>query len=106
MVVKLMAAVVACAAALSNCAVAQANPTLPMPVIEDSARQFCGALNANPTTDGVGDGMNLIYDSGLDDTDGALVTIVAIHHTCPQHEDLILGVFDQVVAEEVCGKPL
>ena len=37
--------------------------------------------------------------------DGALVLITAIHHVCPQHQALMMGVMDPIAAEEICGKP-
>ena len=37
--------------------------------------------------------------------DGALVLITAIHHVCPQHEALMMGVMDPIAAEEICNKP-
>jgi hypothetical protein len=98
------AAVIGAAAVLSSSAVARANPATPMPVIESSAAQLCGAINRNPTADGVNDGMNRLEHRGLDDVDGALVLITAIHHACPQHEDLMMGVMDPIATEELCGK--
>ena len=41
----LCAAVVGAGVVLSNSAVAQANPATPMPVIESSAAQLCGAID-------------------------------------------------------------
>ncbi len=101
----LCAAVIGVSAMLTSSAVAQANPATPMPVIESSAAQLCGAINGNPTKDGVIDGMNSLDNRGLDQLDGALVLITAIHHVCPQHEALIMGVMGPMAAEEICSKP-
>ena len=45
----LCAVVIGASAVLTSSAVAQANPATPMPVIESSAAQLCGAINGNPT---------------------------------------------------------
>ena len=100
----LCAAVIGASAVLSSSAVAQANPATPMPVIESSAAQLCGAINANPTADGVIDGVSSLENRGFDEIDGALVLITAIHHVCPQHEALLMGVIDSVAAEDLCSK--
>jgi hypothetical protein len=100
----LYAAVVGAAAVLSSSAVAGANPATPMPVIESSAAQLCGAINGNPTADGVIDGISRLERRGLDDIDGAMVLITAIHHVCPQHEELMMGVIDPIATEDICGK--
>ena len=42
------------------------------------------------------DGISSLENSGLDEIDGALVLITAIHHGCPQHEALIMGVLDPI----------
>ena len=101
----LCAAVIGASAVLTSSAVAQANPATPMPVIESSAAQLCGAINGNPTEDGVIDGMNSLENRGLDEMDGALVLITAIHHVCPQHEALMMGIMGPIAAEEICSKP-
>jgi hypothetical protein len=101
----LCAAVVGAGALLASSAVAQANPATPMSVIESSAAQLCGAINDNPTEQGVMDGMKRLENRRLDDMDGALVLITAIHHVCPRHEALIVGVMDPIAAEELCAKP-
>ena len=101
----LCAVVIGVSATLTSSAVAQANPATPMPVIESSAAQLCGAINGNPTKDGVIDGMNSIDNRGLDQFDGALVLITAIHHVCPQHEALMMGVIEPAAAEDLCSKP-
>jgi hypothetical protein len=93
-------------AILTNSDVARANPATPMPVIESSAAQLCGAIDANPTEDGMFDGMANLEDKGLDEMDGALVLITAIHHVCPQHEALMMGVIDPIAADELCNKPV
>ena len=99
------AAVIGFSAGLTSSAVAQANPATPLTVIESSAAQLCGAINGNPTEGGVMDGMNSLDNRGLDQMDWALVLITAIHHVCPQHEALMMGVLDPIAAEEICGKP-
>jgi hypothetical protein len=101
----LCAAVIGASTLLTSSALAQANPATPMPVIESSAVQLCGAINANPTRAGVIDGLNILEDRGLDEVDGALVLITAIHHVCPQHEALMMATLDPIVAQEVCSKP-
>jgi hypothetical protein len=98
----LCAAAVGASALLANSAVAQANPATPMATIESSAAQLCEAINGNPTTEGVVDGLSSLQDRGLDETDGALVTLTAIHHVCPQHEELMMGIMGPIAAEEVC----
>jgi hypothetical protein len=98
----LCAAAVGASALLASSAVAQGNPGTPMPVIESSAAQLCEAMNGNPTTDGVVDGLSSLQNRGLDETDGALVTLTAIHHVCPQHEELMMGLMVPTAAEEVC----
>lgn len=100
----LCAAVIGASAVLGSSVVAQANPATPMPVIESSAAQLCGAINGNPTADGVIDGMSGLENRGLDEMDGALVLITAIHHVCPQHEALMMDVVDPIAAEELCSK--
>jgi hypothetical protein len=101
----LFAAVIGVSAVLTSSAVAQANPATPMPLIESSAAQLCGVINGNPTEGGVIDGMYSLENRGLDEMDGALVLITAIHHVCPQHEALMVGVMGPIAAEELCTKP-
>jgi len=101
----LCAAVIGASAVLTSSAVAQANPATPLTVIESSAAQLCGAINGNPTEGGVIDGMRSLDNRGLDQTDGALVLITAIHHVCPQHEALMMGIMGSAAAEELCSKP-
>ncbi len=101
----LFAAVIGVSAVLTSSAVAQANPATPMPVIESSAAQLCSAINGNPTERGVIDGMSSLENTGFDEMDGALVLITAIHHVCPQHEALMMGVVNPIAADELCGKP-
>jgi hypothetical protein len=100
----LFAAVIGASAVLTGSAVAQANPATPMSAIESSAAQLCGAMNGNPT-EGVIAGMNSLDNNGLDEVDGALVLITAIHHVCPQHQALMMRVMDPIAAEEICNKP-
>ena len=100
----LCAAVIGASAVLSSSAVAQANPATPMPVIESSAGELCGSINGNPTPDGVIDGIISLEDRGFDEIDGALVLITAIHHVCPQHEALMMGVIEPAAAEDLCSK--
>jgi len=99
---SLCAGAIFASALLASSAVAQGNPATPMPVIESSAAQLCGAINSNPTKDGVIDGLTSLHDRGLDETDGALVTLTAIHHVCPQHEELMMDLMVPMAAEEVC----
>ena len=101
----LYAAVIGASAVLTASAAAHADPATPMPAIESSAAQLCGAIDRNPTEDGVFAGMNSLDNSGLDAMDGALVLITAIHHVCPQHEALMTRVMDPIAAEEICNKP-
>ncbi|MGA5466425.1 hypothetical protein [Mycobacterium sp. NPDC050041] len=98
-------AAIGAVAILAGSTVAHANPATPMPVIESSAQQLCGAINADPTEDGVFAGMAGLDDGRLDDMDGALVLMTAVHHVCPQHEELMMSVIDPMAAEEICGKP-
>ena len=96
------AAVIGASAVLTSSAVAQANPATPMQVIESSAAQLCEVINGNPTADGVIDGLNSMQ--GLDDMDGALVLMTAMHHGCPQHETLVTDTMNPIAAEEICAK--
>lgn len=100
------AAVLGASAVLVSSAVAHANPSTPMQIIESSAAQLCGAINDNPTPDGVMDGVDGLSNRGFDDLDGALVLISAIHHVCPQHEALVMGMLEAVANEEACDKGL
>ncbi|SRX82177.1 hypothetical protein [Mycolicibacterium parafortuitum] len=104
--IRTVAAALVCCVALTSTAVAQANPAVPMPVIEESAVRLCGEIQADPTRGGVVGGLMHLTDQGLDDIDGALVTIVAIHHTCPQYQDLIMQTLDPIAAEELCPERL
>ena len=101
----LHAAVIGASAGLASSAVAQANPGTRPPVIESSAAQLCSAINGNPTESGVFEGMASLQNRGLDEMDGALVLITAMHHVCPQHEALMFGVMDPIAAKEICNKP-
>lgn len=87
---------------LTSSAVAHANPATPMAVIDSSAADLCGAINANPTDDGVINGLTSLQDRGLDEVDGALVLITAMHHVCPQHESLLMGLTTSAAAEAIC----
>ncbi len=100
----LYAAVIGASAVLTSSAAAHANPATPMPAIESSAAQLCGAIDRNPTEDGFIAGVNSLDHNGLDATDGALVLITAIHHVCPQHEALMMRAMDPIAAEEICNK--
>ena len=102
---SVMCATFAVCIALSS-AVAQANPSTPMAVIDSAASELCGAVNTNPTPDGVIDGINRVSNRGLDELDGALVMITAIHHVCPQYEDLIMDAVNPIAADELCTKPM
>jgi hypothetical protein len=100
------AAVLGASAVLVSSAVAHANPSTPMPMIESSAAQLCGAIDDNPTTAGVMEGVDGLSNRGFDDLDGALVLLSAIHHVCPQHEALVMGMFEAIANEEACDKGL
>ena len=101
----LCATVISASMVLTSSAAAVANPATPMSAIESAAAQLCGAINGDPTDNGVIAGMNSLENRGLDQMDGALVLITAIHHVCPQHEALMMGVMHPVAAEEICNKP-
>jgi hypothetical protein len=98
------AAAVAITGLVLSPTVAVANPSTPMTVIESSAAQLCGAIDANPTEDGVYGGMMTLDSNKLDEMDVALVLITAVHHVCPQHEALVMGALDAIPAEEPCSK--
>jgi len=83
------------AALVLSCGVASANPATPIPVIDDNARILCDTVNQNPTQGGVIAGVDLISLGPLDALDVAYVLITAVHHTCPQHERLIMGVVEE-----------
>lgn len=80
----------------------QANPATPIPVIEASAATFCNAVNANPTAEGVLTGIEQAGLPGMDQMDGAYVLITAIHHTCAQHEQLVMDVIGEFAFPEGC----
>jgi hypothetical protein len=101
----LCAVIIGASAVLTSSAVATANPATPMQTIESSAAQLCGAINDSPTEAGVTAGLRGLANSGLDEVDGAMVLITAVHHVCPQHEALIMGVLDTAATEEICNKP-
>jgi hypothetical protein len=101
----LCTAIIGASAVLTSSAVATANPATPMQTIESTAAQLCGAINANPTEDGVIAGISSLENRGLDEIDGALILITAIHHVCPQHEALMMGVMHPIAAEDLCNKP-
>jgi hypothetical protein len=101
----LRAAAISASMVLTSSAAAVANPATPMSAIESAAAQLCGAINGDPTDNGVIAGMKSLENRGLDEFDWALVLITAIHHVCPQHEALMMGVVYPVAAEEICSKP-
>jgi hypothetical protein len=76
-----------------------------MPVIESSAAQLCGAIDGHPTPGGVIDGMGRLEGEGLDEMDQTLVLITAMHHVCPGHQPLIMGLMEPMAADELCSKP-
>lgn len=102
----MIAAAVAALAVNSGTAIAQANPATPMPVIDATASELCGAIDADPTEGGVIDAVNDVDSRGLDEMDGAMVMITAMHHVCPQHQELMWRVIDPVAAQELCTKPV
>lgn len=93
-----MRLVIAALAALAlSCGVASANPATSPGVIDDNARILCDTVIQNPTQGGVIAGVDLISVPvrGLDAMDVAYVLITAVHHVCPQHERLIMGVVEE-----------
>ena len=100
----LCTAVVGVSALTLSSTVAQANPSTPMSVIEASAAQLCGAVDAHPTTGGVIDAMTGLDGRGLDEVDAAMVLITAMHHVCPQHATLLMGTIDPIAADELCTR--
>ena len=83
------------------CPQAEANPNTPVPIIESAATIFCDSVNANPTAEGVVVGLERAT-VGMDNMDGAYVLITAIHHTCAQHETLIMDVVGQFAFPDGC----
>jgi hypothetical protein len=81
---------------------ASANPATPTAVIEAAAAQLCAAIGLDQTESGVRTGMRALYKQGLDDVDGALVLLTAVHHVCPAHERLVLA----SVAPDPVGRAL
>jgi hypothetical protein len=98
------AAAVAITGLMLSPTVAVANPATPMTVIESSAAQLCGAVDSNPTEDGVYGGMMTLDVGTLDEMDVALVLITAVHHVCPQHEALVMRALDSAASEGHCSK--
>jgi hypothetical protein len=49
--------------------------------------------------------MGRLEGKGLDDIDQALVLITAMHHVCPAHQPLIMGLMEPIAAGELCSKP-
>ena len=92
------------AALLVGSPVAQADPKTPLSVIEASAAQLCAAIDADPTDNGVAAGIDALGTRGMDEMDNAMVLISAVHHVCPQHETLMMGLMDSAAAEEVCDR--
>jgi hypothetical protein len=92
----LYATAIAASAMLLSAHVAQANPATPMSVIESSAVQLCGAVM---------EGMTTLQNRGLGEADGALAILIAIHHDCPQYEDLVMNTMGALAGEEACTKP-
>jgi len=101
----LCTAAIGVGALVASSTVAQANPSTPMPVIESSAAQLCGAIDADPTQGGLIRGMGRLEGAGLDEMDQSLVFITAMHHVCPGHQPLIMGLMEPMAADELCGKP-
>ena len=81
---------------------AGANPFTPVPVIEQQAVVFCNEVNANPTAEGVVRGLERAQLSGFDEIDGAYVLITAVHHTCAQHERLVMDVVGEFAMPDGC----
>lgn len=93
-------------AALVSTTPAQADPATPMPVIESSAAQLCRAVDADPTPSGVTDGLTGLRGRHLDEIDGALVIVTAVHHVCPQHEELFMSAMTSAVEGDICNRRL
>lgn len=89
-----------------NSPAAQANPATPVPVIEAAAGRLCGAIDANPTEGGVEDALNSVDVSGFDDMDVSLMLISAMHHVCPQHQELMWKVMGTAAEQELCTERL
>jgi hypothetical protein len=98
----LCAAAIAASAVLARSAVAQGNPATPMPTIESSAVQRCSYINDDPTENGVVEGLSSLGDRSLDEMDAQLVVITALHHVCPQHEELVMNSMIPFAEEEIC----
>lgn len=67
---------------------ASANPATPMSVIEAAATQLCEAIGLDPTEFGVRAAMRGLHKQGLDELDAALVLLTAIHHVCPDYQEV------------------
>jgi hypothetical protein len=96
--------VLTAAACSTGSPVAQANPDIAMGVIEASAAQLCAAVDADPSAHGVMAGLAALDGRDLDDVDATLVLITAVHHVCPNHEDLVMGALEPVAVDELCPK--
>jgi hypothetical protein len=99
------AVAIVASAMLASSAVAQANPVRSMTVIDDSAAQLCTYINANPTENGVVHGLMSLRSRRLDEMDAQLVVVTALHHVCPQYEDLVMNSMASIAAEELCTEP-
>jgi hypothetical protein len=99
------AVAIVASAMLASSAVAQANPVTSMTVIDDSAAQLCTYINANPTENGVVHGLMSLRSRRLDEMDAQLVVVTALHHVCPQYEDLVMNSMASIAAEELCTEP-
>ena len=48
------------------------------------------------------EGLSSLGDRQLDEMDAQLVVITALHHVCPQHQELVMSSMIPLAAEEVC----
>jgi hypothetical protein len=96
------AAAISASAVLASSAVAQGNPATPMATIESSASQLCSYVNDDPTENGVIEGLSSLGNRSLDEMDAQLVVITALHHVCPQHEELVMNSMIPFAEEEIC----
>ena len=96
------AAAIVASAVLASSAVAQGNPATPMATIESSAAQLCAYVNDDPTENGVVEGLSSLGNRSLDEMDAQLVVITALHHVCPQHQELVMNSMIPFAEEEIC----
>ena len=61
-----------------------------MATIESSAAQLCAYVNDDPTDKGVVEGLSSLQTEALTKWTDAVV-ITALHHVCPQHQELVMN---------------